>query len=78
MGDPGKAPDRYDLRVFELLPIHVQAEVVQRHSVVFGDPREIGEYFYPIRRRWNDVRHRYEVPLPVRERLSRSHSRVPA
>lgn len=71
----GTAPDRYDIRVFELLPIHVQAEIARQHVVVFGDPRVIGEYLHPVHRRWADVRHRYESPLPIRERLARAQRR---
>lgn len=70
----GRAPDRYDLRVFELLPLHVQADIAAHHTVVTGDPGDIGEYFHPIHRRWGDVRHRYEPPLPARERLARLRS----
>lgn len=67
----GTAPDAYDLRVFELLPIHIQVEIARHHIVVFGDAREIANYFHPVHRRWGDVRHRYHKPLPTRERLSR-------
>lgn len=76
-GNLGKAPDRYDLRVFELLPIHVQADIARRHVVLFGDPAEIGEYLHQYRRRWLDVRHRYEEPLPIPERWARLRGGVP-
>ncbi len=69
----GKVPDRYDVRVFELMPLKIQADIVHNHVVVFGDPVEISAYFYPVRRRWNDVapRFRENQPLPVRERVRR-------
>lgn len=67
----GKAPDRYDVHVFELLPLHIRADIAQTHEVLFGDAAAIEERFTPVLRRWQDVRHRYEPPLPVRERFAR-------
>jgi uncharacterized protein len=57
----GSAPDRYDLRIFELLPLPVQHDIVEHHEVLFGDRLELSEYFYGVRRRWKDVRHRLEA-----------------
>ncbi len=57
----GSAPDRYDLRVFELLPLDVQHNIAVDHEVVFGDPVEISYYFYPIHRLWDDVGPRIEA-----------------
>lgn len=51
----GSAPDRYDLRVFELLPLDVQHDIAMEHEVVFGDPVEISFYFYRVHRLWDDV-----------------------
>lgn len=73
----GRAPDRYDVRVFELLPIHVRVDIALRHVVVFGDPGEIGEYFHPAFRQWTDVQQRYEPPLSPRERFARLRSDRP-
>ncbi len=39
-------PEKYDVRVFELLPLYIKAEVIRNHAVVFGDEGELGEYFY--------------------------------
>jgi len=39
---------KYDIRVFELYPIHIQISIIQNYSVIFGDPLEISEYFYHI------------------------------
>ncbi|NOZ82550.1 MAG: nucleotidyltransferase domain-containing protein [Euryarchaeota archaeon] len=39
-------PERYDVRVFELLPLYLKAEVIRNYAVVFGDEGELGEYFY--------------------------------
>jgi uncharacterized protein len=67
----GRAPDRYDIRVFELLPLEIQADIARSHVVAFGDPVEISAYFYPVLKQWQDTKHRYERPLPPRERLAR-------
>ncbi len=50
--------DLYDIRVFELLPIHIQISIIQNYIVLFGDILEISEYFYPFRKKWDDVKHR--------------------
>ena len=55
----GKVKPIYDIRVFELLPIHIKMEVIENYIVVFGDTLEISEYFYFYRKIWNDVKHRY-------------------
>ncbi|MFA4934893.1 MAG: nucleotidyltransferase domain-containing protein [Candidatus Methanoperedens sp.] len=56
----GKAPDVYDIKVFELLPLRIKASVIQRYEVVFGNRHDISEYFYNFRKLWNDVKHRIE------------------
>lgn len=50
----GSVPDRYDLRIHELLPLPIQVRIAQGHWVVFGDPVELSYYFYRYRRRWKD------------------------
>jgi hypothetical protein len=55
----GQAPDRYDIRVFELLPLPIQIDIADRHEVVFGDLANVSYYFYGFRRRWKDQAHRY-------------------
>lgn len=69
----GKAPQPYDVRVFELLPLQFQINVVEKYKVVYGDPVEISEYFYPVRRRWRDVAHRMQAgeEISTRERIRR-------
>lgn len=57
----GACPERYDVRVFELLPLHIQITVVRQYAVVFGDPLAISEYLYHYRRIWKDVEPRYEA-----------------
>lgn len=55
----GKTPPRYDVRIFEALPLHIKAEVFSNYAVVFGDPLKISEYLYHYRRLWKDVERRY-------------------
>lgn len=50
----GSVPDRYDVRVFELLPLPVQHNIVSNYQVVFGDSSRIGYHFYFTHRRWKD------------------------
>ncbi len=57
----GKAPDRYDLKVFELLPLEVKANIMDKYLVVFGDLLELSEYFYHFRKLWKDVEPRYRA-----------------
>ncbi len=69
-------PNKYDVRVFELLPLYVKAEVIKNYAVVFGDEGEVGEYFYFWRKLCRDFeRRREKVTLEDlkagRERLKR-------
>ncbi|MCX9011334.1 MAG: nucleotidyltransferase domain-containing protein [Candidatus Methanoperedens sp.] len=56
----GKAPEVYDIKIFELLPLPIKASVIWRYEVVFGDRLDISEYFYNYRKLWNDTKHRLE------------------
>ncbi|MHA1584167.1 MAG: nucleotidyltransferase domain-containing protein [Promethearchaeota archaeon] len=48
----------YDIHVFELLPIIIQASIFENYNVIFGGILEISEYFYGFRKRWDDCKHR--------------------
>jgi len=54
----GKFPLTFDIRVFELLPIYIQISIIDNYKVVFGDILEISEYFYSVRKKWDDCKHR--------------------
>lgn len=54
----GKFPLKFNLRVFELLPIYIQISIIQNYNVIFGDPLKISEYFYNFRKKWDDCKHR--------------------
>lgn len=55
----GKIQDGYDIKVFELLPLPIQIEIVNNYAVIFGNSSEISEYFYHYRKLWKDVEKRY-------------------
>lgn len=54
-----KAKRKYHFNIFELLPLHLKAGIMDEFKVVFGDTCEITEYFYHFRKLWNDSKHRY-------------------
>ncbi|MCK5660533.1 MAG: nucleotidyltransferase domain-containing protein [Methanosarcinales archaeon] len=56
----GKAPEIYDIKIFELLPIQIKASVMDNYEVAYGNMVDISEYFYGFRKMWNDVRYRIE------------------
>ncbi|WP_157065537.1 nucleotidyltransferase domain-containing protein [Thermococcus celericrescens] len=49
---------KYDVKVFEELPLYVQIDVIKNHRVIYGDELELLEYFYRFRKLWNDMEHR--------------------
>lgn len=49
---------KYDIRVFELYPIHIQISIIENYSVIFGDLLAISEYFYGFRKKWDDCKYR--------------------
>lgn len=55
----GRVPDKFDLKVFELLPLEIKASIIQNHQVLFGNHLEISEYFYHFRKLWEDVKPRF-------------------
>ena len=55
----GKFSQEYDIKVFELLPLEVKANIIKNYEVVFGDQLDISEYFYHFRKLWDDSKHRY-------------------
>ena len=54
----GTAPDIYDIKIFELLPLHIKASLIRNYKVIFGNRLDISEYFYVFKKNWNDVKHR--------------------
>ena len=54
-----KAPEIYDLKVFELLPLELKIDIINNHIALFGNNLEISEYFYHFRKLWKDTQYRY-------------------
>ena len=48
----------YDIRIFELLPIHIQMSIILKNCIIYGDELELSEYFYQYRKIWRDCKHR--------------------
>ena len=48
----------YDIRVFELFPLHVKINIVNCYYVVYGNDLDISEYFYSFRREWKEMENR--------------------
>ncbi len=46
---------KYDVRIFEELPLYIQIQIIQNHEVVYTrDIYELHEYFYFFRKLWED------------------------
>ena len=69
----------YDIRIFELYPIHIQISIINNYKVIFGDISEISEYFYFFRKLWDDCKHRilgnqfsnFEERLKIQEKFTK-------
>lgn len=53
---------KYDLWLFEELPLYIQAEILSKHQIIFCmDIPALFEYFYPFRKRISEMIHRQRV-----------------
>jgi hypothetical protein len=53
---------RYDIWLFEELPLYMRVQVIENHKVVFcKDLPSLYEYFYFYRKIWEDQKHRQEL-----------------
>ena len=53
---------RYDVRVFELMPLYLKAEVVEKGEVIYTkNIFKLYEYFYYFRKIWDDQKHRQKL-----------------
>jgi len=57
----GEFSKKYDIKIFELLPLYLKIEIINNYQVLFGNPLDISEYFYQYRSIWKDMAHRIEV-----------------
>ena len=53
---------KYDLWLFEELPLYIQAEILQNHQIIYcSDVPALFEYWYPFRKRISDMIHRQRI-----------------
>jgi len=46
---------KYDIHIFELLPLYLKNEIITHHKVIFvRNPAELSYYFYLYRKLWQD------------------------
>ena len=57
----GEVSNKYDIKIFELLPLYLKIEIIDNYQVLFGNPLDISEYFYQYRSIWKDMTHRVEA-----------------
>lgn len=58
---------RYDVRLFELMPLYIQMDVIEHGTVIYTqDIYELYEYFYGFRKLWEDQK--------ARQRLSKEEA----
>jgi hypothetical protein len=64
--------EKYDVRIFEILPLYIKMAVIEEGSVLRSrDVLELYEYFYPFRREWDDQKHRHDLsPGEMRELIA--------
>ncbi|WP_292459539.1 nucleotidyltransferase domain-containing protein [Methanothermococcus sp.] len=53
-----KLGDKYDIKIFEELPLYIKIDIIKNHKVIWGNELEISEYFYKFRKIWRDMEKR--------------------
>lgn len=53
-----KVGDKYDVKIFEELPLYVKIDIIENYKVVYGDEPSISYYFYNFRKNWEDMEYR--------------------
>ncbi|MCE8423903.1 MAG: hypothetical protein J5U16_08250, partial [Candidatus Methanoperedens sp.] len=53
-----KVGGKYDIKIFEDLPLYVKMDVIENYRVIYGDEPSISYYFYHFRKNWEDMRYR--------------------
>jgi predicted nucleotidyltransferase len=49
---------RYDVKIFDDLPLYIKIDIIKNHQIIFGDEVELSYYFYRFRRDWRDMEYR--------------------
>jgi len=44
---------KYDIAIFERLPLYMQMEIISNYRIVYGEENEISAYFY--KKLWKDM-----------------------
>lgn len=58
--------NKYDIWVFEELPLYLQMDVIHNHEVLFCDDLpELYEYFYFYRKKWRAQEHRQSLDFEI-------------
>ena len=53
-----KLGGKYDVKIFEDLPLYLKIEIIKNYKVIHGNELEISEYFYHFRKLWKDMEKR--------------------
>lgn len=58
--------NKYDVWIFEELPLYLQIDIIQNHEILFcDDVPELFEYFYRFRKQWTTQEHRQALNFEV-------------
>jgi len=50
--------EKYDVKIFEDLPLYIKMDIIKNHQIIFGDEVELSYYFYRFREEWKDMEYR--------------------
>lgn len=50
-----KLGGKYDIKIFEKLPLYIQIEIIREHVLVYGNEVDLSAYFYRFRKLWADM-----------------------
>jgi predicted nucleotidyltransferase len=53
-----KVASKYDLKIFEDLPLYIKMEIIENYIIIYGDEPSISYYFYHFRKSWEDMKYR--------------------
>jgi predicted nucleotidyltransferase len=53
-----KVGSKYDVKIFEDLPLYVKMDIIGNYGVIYGSEPEISYYLYHFRKEWEDMRYR--------------------
>lgn len=56
-----KKANKYDIHIFEELPLYIKMSIIKNNIILFGDKYELYEYFYFYRKLWEEQKHRNEM-----------------